>query len=146
MTRSEANAFCVSLKGGTFDKASFDLLVSASTSSPFSGLGGTWGWGSGSFTGAHCWVLKAQTPGLALDLLIRVSGWGCVSSIHAYRTCWWWGWDRPYVENYTVDASIYIASVASFWGCWCGVGLNIASVIDLSGLVVLVVFFLNLLM
>ena len=75
-------------------------------------------------------------------MVVRLAVWGCVSSIHAHRTCWRWGWDRPYVENYTVDASIYIASMF----CWCGVGLNIAGVIDPSGWVVLVVFFLNLLM
>ena len=67
---------------------------------------------------ARCWVLKARAQALALQL-----GLTCCP----YRPCvplGVWGWRarvvgfRPYFENYTVDASIFVAKfLRAHGGC-----------------------------
>ena len=60
-------------------------------------------WGLESWAGwvsesAHYWVLGAQAAAV----------WWCSGFLtHGHETCCLWWWDRPYVENYTVDASIF---------------------------------------
>ncbi len=70
--------------------------------------------------GAYYWVLgdqPAEPLGLVDWFLTRCR-----------RTCCLRGWDRPYVENYTVDASILQCQIMDtgslFWGVgvcvvWC---------------------------
>ena len=84
--------------GGTFDNVSGGLLVCVST--PVFGLVGKRGRVGCCLLSAYYWVLKAQA-------FCRCVWWGCWSSGHAHGTCCSWGWYRLYVENYTVDASIF---------------------------------------
>lgn len=79
--------------------------------------------GSGS-AGARCWVLRDQAScqGVSSDVLVVGVGPAGPSLGCMKRTCWVRGvWCRSYVENYTVDASIFrFASSARAAPCgWC---------------------------
>ena len=87
------------------------------------------GVGSGVLLSAHYWVLKAQASpatGWGLHgvgfLVWWLAGGGLLAC--GYRTCCRYQWDWSYVENYTVDASIF--NTQPFLGLGC-CGLNAAS-------------------
>ena len=52
-----------------------------------------------------CTLLGPEGPGL---LLLFGVGGGSDSWAFVARLCVEWGWYRSYVENYTVDASIFV--------------------------------------
>ena len=116
--------------GGTLNEVGFDLLACVSTPGPLRGSVGPCGCVGWGFTGAHYWVLEAQT--LCRVSRLSLLGGGVVSGVGdgflacGGSTCCGLLRDRPYVENYTVDASIFEAHfcVSYFYGLsmhagWC---------------------------
>lgn len=65
---------------------------------------------------AHCWVLRDRAPDVGPGLIF--STYGPLLSPHCRVGE---GWGRPYLENYTVDASIFVARQATkgtWWMPW----------------------------
>ena len=111
--------------GGTLTSWLVCVASSSSTCSALCGVGVERVGGSG-WSEARCWVLRERRLPRATGSCPSSAGWWvggwfavrtslvpvrCMASVGVGVAPGWVGWDRPYLENCTVDASIFVVKL-----------------------------------
>ena len=84
--------------GGQLMGGTLTLALGGSSPAQYRCFGSAEGCGSGYRVRARCWVLRDQAAPFGVSELLNRTGWPALQASGRR--------DRPYVENYTVDASI----------------------------------------